>query len=337
MNLRRRASCPPTLETVWESTIQLNGSQSYSEASAEAESADLAHGLLYVRSTGWAVLKSLFHPGRLGWQPRHAVLEPSTERHGEPRLLLFKSEDTDSLNEEVRLLSPVQLNCLERTPVQIECDPEGISSMHRFTLSVAGKVLELAATSEVQRIRWVHALGESVCSTPSPFTATSPQPRARVTQPSAHGADFEDGGRVRLLQRRVADTYNMGKLIVQGADYIIVEGLHRVRGSSHALKLVSKRRSSSRHARRLSPRKCQALLAQCLEEVYELPHHVCLVWAHGTHDVDAQHDGCLSGMVLDALNVLKELMPERHKGEIMLKGGDTQRLISRILALDCHL
>ena len=380
MNLRRRASCPPTLETVWESTIQLNGSQSYSEASAEAESADLAHGLLYVRSTGWAVLKSLFHPGRLGWQPRHAVLEPSTERHGEPRLLLFKSEDTDSLNEEVRLLSPVQLNCLERTPVQIECDPEGISSMHRFTLSVAGKVrrpphahsaprfskrtapvvvrapsphppqptrltaplptrqvLELAATSEVQRIRWVHALGESVCSTPSPFTATSPQPRARVTQPSAHGADFEDGGRVRLLQRRVADTYNMGKLIVQGADYIIVEGLHRVRGSSHALKLVSKRRSSSRHAQRFSPRKCQALLAQCLEEVYELPHHVCLVWAHGTHDVDAQHDGCLSGMVLDALNVLKELMPERHKGEIMLKGGDTQRLISRILALDCHL
>ena len=140
MNLRRRASCPPTLETVWESTVQLNGSQAHSEASADAESADLAHGLLYVRSTGWAVLKSLFHPGRLGWQPRHAVLEPSTERHGEPRLLLFKSEDTDSLHEEVRLLSPVQLNCLERTPVQIECDPEGISSMHRFTLSVAGKV-----------------------------------------------------------------------------------------------------------------------------------------------------------------------------------------------------
>ena len=75
-------------------------------------------------------------------------------------------------------------------------------------------MLELAATSELQRIRWVHALGESVCSTPSPFTTTSPQPRARVTQPSAHGADFEDGGRVRLLQRRVADTYNMGKLIV---------------------------------------------------------------------------------------------------------------------------
>lgn len=363
MNLRRRASCPPTLETVWESTVQLNGSQSHSEASADDASAELAHGLLYVRSSGWAVLKSLFHPGRMGWQPRHAVLEPSTERHGEPRLLLFNSEDTDSLHEEVRLLSPVQLNCLERTPIQIECDPEGISSMHRFTLSVAGKVrpaplaspsgrpclcallstssahdrqvLELAATSELQRIRWVHALGESVCSTPSPFTTTSPQPRARATEPSE--PDFGDGGRVRLLQRRVADTYNMGKLIVQGADYIIVEGLHRVRGSSHALKLVSKRRSSSRHARRFSPRKCQALLAQCLEEVYELPHHVCLVWAHGTHDVDAQHDGCLSGMVLDALNVLKELMPERHKGEIMLKGGDTQRLISRILALDCHL
>lgn len=100
---------------------------------------------------------------------------------------------------------------------------------------------------------------------------------------------------------------------------------------------MTKRRSSSRHARRLSPRKCQALLAQCLEEVYELPHHVCLVWAHGTHDVDIQHDGCLSGMVLDALKVLKELMPERQKGEIMLQGGDTQRLISRILALDCHL
>ena len=30
-------------------------------------------------------------------------------------------------------------------------------------------------------------------------------------------------------------------------------------------------------------------------------------------------------------------MPERQKGEIMLQGGDTQRLISRILALDCHL
>ena len=59
--------------------------------------------------------------------------------------------------------------------------------------------------------------------------------------------------------------------------------------------------------------------------------------AFGSTWVDAQHDGCLSGMVLDALNVLKELMPERHKGEIMLKGGDTQRLISRILALDCHL
>ena len=314
--------------------MQLNGSQSHSEACVDV-STDLAHGLLYIRSSGWTALKSLFQPGRLGWQPRHAVLEPSTERLREPRLLLFKSEDTDSLHEEVRLLSPVQLNCLERTPVQIECDPKGVSSMHRFTLLVSGKVLELAATSELQRIRWVHALGESVCSTPGPFTAVSPQPRARTNAPSA--ADFEDGGRVRLLQQRVADTYNMGKLIVQGADYIVVEGLHRVRGSSHALKLVTKRRSSSRHARRLSPRKCQALLAQCLEEVYELPHHVCLVWAHGTHDVDIQHDGCLSGMVLDALKVLKELMPERQKGEIMLQGGDTQRLISRILALDCHL
>ena len=113
--------------------------------------------------------------------------------------------------------------------------------------------------------------------------------------------------------------------------------------ASHALKLLAK--TSTRFTKRgwlsglgprtLGPRVCSRLLAQCLDEVYEGANHVCLVMHWGTHELDSRHE--LACAVLEALRLLHELVPEAPQEELMLRAQDTQRLMLRLLALDCHL
>ena len=168
----------------------------------------------------------------------------------------------------------------------------------------------------------------------------------------------------------------MGKVLAQGDDFLVVEGVCLRGQRSHALKLLSK--SSPRFhmplphdghgghdggnsVSRLGPRAVSQLLAQCLEEVYEGPNHVCLVMHWGSHELDHHHG--LAVAVLEALRLLREVMPQSAPlnsldggGEgggggggggidaltssddgLMLSGEDMRKLIERLSALDSHL
>ena len=189
----------------------------------------------------------------------------------------------------------------------------------------------------------------------SPVSVSSPLP-GEYTSGVYIGAPLEgalpiigalgsaQGGKVHLGHSRVADNYTMGKVLAQGEDFMVVEGFNMRTHRSHALKLLSK--SSTRLTRRgwfsgggprkLGPRVCSSLLSQCLEEVYEGTNHVCMVMHWGTHELDSHHD--LACAVLEALRLLHELLPaETPEDGLLLRAEDTQRLMLRLLALDCHL
>ena len=231
----------------------------------------------------------------------------------------------EQLSEELVLLSPLQLHGLPAEGVHI-----------RFSLSANNAPpIELAADSEEERQRWMFALGESMCK-PPPMSPVS------VCGPRLHELTGTLGspcaGRVQLGRSKVADNYTMGKVLAQGADFMVVEGFNVKTHRSHALKLLSK--SSARFLRSgprsLGPRVCSRLLTQCLDEVYEGANHVCMVLHWGTHELDSHHE--LAFAVLEALRLLHELLPQDAPTEgLMLRAQDTQRLMLRLLALDCHL
>jgi hypothetical protein len=271
----------------------------------------------------------------------------------------------EQLSEELVLLSPLQLHCL----------PSDGRELSRFSLSAGEEPpVELAAGSEEERQQWMFLLGESVCPpSVAPDDCSSPDverrwgsPRAATASPSSiraqvwPDAECLDGspklcspslfssssasslkGRVQLARSRMADNYSMGKVLVQGDDYMVVEGLHLDTHRSHALKLLSKQsprfRTRTLGHRSLGPRVCCRLLAQCIEEVYEGPNHVAMVMHWGTHELDCQHD--LSVAVLEALRLLRELLPPDELPQEGLKLGaqDIQKLMARLYAIDSHL
>ena len=272
----------------------------------------------------------------------------------------YAQSDALELSEELVLLSPLQLHCL----------PAEGNHQYRFTLSAGdAPPVELAADSEEERQRWMFHIGESVCSpAPSPPTVSPPGSPSSVRAAAPLGSPilgsptvFNDSfwtessrssspgcvsdplqGPVRFACSRVADNYSMGKVLYQGDDYMIVEGLHLTTHRSHVLKLLSKqsprfRRSRDISKRGLGPRVCYRLLSQCIEEVYEGPNHVAMVMHWGTHELDAHHD--LSAAVLEALRLLRELLPPSELPREGLKLGamDTQKLMARLFALDSHL
>lgn len=249
--------------------------------------------------------------------------------------MFSQSDLMEQLSEELVLLSPLQLSGL----------PAEGSALYRFSLSAANMPpIELAADSEEERQRWMFALGESMCVRPqplgSPVSVAHPLPGELA---NALGSPL--GGRVQLLRSRVADNYTTGKVLAQGDDFMVVEGFNVRTHRSHALKLLAK--SSKRltrpgwfqaggRASSLGPRVCSRLLTQCLEEVYEGENHVCMVMHWGTHELDSHHE--LACAVLEALRLLHELLPHDTPEEgLMLRAEDTQRLMMRLLALDCHL
>jgi len=271
---------------------------------------------------------------RRPFHARFAVLLPASAggiAGGPPRLQLFLSDLMEQLSEELVLLSPLQLHCLPAD-----------GTLVRFSLSANnGPPIELAANSEEERQRWMFALGESVCKAPPP---ASPVTVSSELLPASPLESPAQGGRVQFGRAKVADNYTMGKVLAQGSDYMVVEGFNVRTHRSHALKLLAK--DSARLQRRgwlqgggprsLGPRVCSRLLTQCLDEVYEGAHHVCLVMHWGTHELDAHHE--LACAVLEALRLLHELLPsDTPQDGLMLRAQDTQRLMLRLLALDCHL
>lgn len=331
-----KASRPPELDTVWEF---IDAVPSQDDALSAAPEDARMQGVLFMRpTTFWARLLQ-----RRAWLPRFAVLEAA---HGStpPRLLLFQTEAMDTLLEDIWLTSPLQLHC-HCSPAEASKDEaardggEGgaSSSAHMgFTLRTAQQSsdVELAAIGELDRSRWLLALGESV-------SAKTPPPSPPPLSPSSPAA-LRTAGRVRLASSRLADRYSMGKVLVQGEGYCIVEGLHLATSSSHALKLVSKTHASPEPRpwgrSGIRPHAAWSILSKCLHEVYEGANHVCIVMHWGTHDLDGEHH--LSSAVLEALRLLHEVLPsENVKGDagVMLGAEDMRCLMLRVLALDCHL
>lgn len=277
----------------------------------------------------------------------------------------------EQLCEELILYSPVQLHCLPS---------DGKEHSRFSLSAGNAPPIELAADSDEERQRWMLLLGESVCppcitptDCPSPgggdsrssstsslaSAATAPGSPKSICWPDVD-AELLGGsspklcsprlfssssastlkGRVQLASSRVADNYSMGKVLAQGDDYMIVEGLHLDTHRSHALKLLSKQspRFRTRNGRcSLGPRYCCQLLAQCIEEVYEGPNHVAMVMHWGTHELDSHHD--VSIAVLEALRLLRELLPpsELPKEGLKLGAEDLQKLMARLFAIDSHL
>ena len=84
-------------------------------------------------------------------------------------------------------------------------------------------------------------LGSPVLASPSIFS-------------SFVGSSSSDlSGRVQLGRSRVADNYSMGKVLAQGDDYMVVEGLHLATHRSHALKLLSKQSPRFRRETQTGP------------------------------------------------------------------------------------
>jgi len=265
--------------------------------------------------------------GRCQWDPRFAVLQPATHA-APPKLLLFISELMEELHEELLLLWPLQLDCL---PPDFPATPSGA----RFALSSAGaKPIELSAPTDELRQRWIYCLGESMRAISEGGSAlwSAPLPGASVLPSSCFN------GQVHLKQSRVSDHYRMGKVLAQGDDYMVVEGQHLQTSQSFALKLLSKHSTWLSEVDAGPSRTCSRLIGHCVDELYEGANHVCIVMRWGTHELDAKHQ--LAAAVLQALRLLREVQPDNadllSKGFMMCK-ADTQKLLLRAVALDCHL
>lgn len=265
----RRASSKPSLHTVWELGGDVVDAVPPTElALDDADSTGGAtnmSGWLWVRPTSFLPLRLLF--GRRALQSRYAVLQPTgATSDGPPRLQLFAKSDMCELSEELLLLSPVQLQCLPNEGRHV-----------RFALSAAdAPPVEFVVDSEDERLRWMLALGETVCpgppapGSPVPGAASPVDSPARTMLSARHNSASADlysyrnswpqapspeampspgvpspcalrnSGRVRLGRSRVAEHYSMGSVLAQGEHFLVVEGVHISTNRPHSLKLISK-------------------------------------------------------------------------------------------------
>ena len=80
------------------------------------------------------------------------------------------------------------------------------------------------------------------------------------------------------------------------------------------------------------------LIASFVEAVYVAPRYVGVVMKWGMHEVDASHQ--LSCVLLDALELLRELLPTERRAEsthYKLDATQVQQLLLRSLSLDVYL
>ena len=88
----------------------------------------------------------------------------------------------------------------------------------------------------------------------------------------------------------------------------------------------------------LDPMHSFYLIASFVEAVYVAPRYVGVVMKWGMHEVDASHQ--LSCVLLDALELLRELLPTERRAEsthYKLDATQVQQLLLRSLSLDVYL
>ena len=317
----------PALDTVWEAVQEKWNHTNQGQNDENNEIITLTE-FVHVKTTH--ELMCLI--SAVTWEHRFAVL--LLEKYDAPRIMLFHNESMVQLHDEIRLLPPLELQCLPD-----QQGPAG-ETLVPISVSCAGvETVEIAVQSHEVRTNWMYLLGESV--SPSRrrnssicLSSWSSSPRLGLEEP------------LRVLQRRVADTYRMGKVLESGFDYIVVEGLHLHTSTSHALKLINKGSEADLRTGARSQGDTWSKsdwvgwneMWRILGEVYEGPQHVCLVMEWGTHNFDSQHR--LGSIVLEALRLLHELLPIGDMcldGALMVSASDIKKLIKRLLALDWHL
>lgn len=136
------------------------------------------------------------------------------------------------------------------------------------------------------------------------------------------------------------DSYVLKKRdLVAGASFAVHEGVHRKLQRNYSIKIVS--RSGLRPEpgiMRLDPMQTFYLVSSFVDEVFATPRTLALCMKWGTHEVDQAHR--MSELVLDALDLLRELLPPGEHSQpksFRLDREDLQNLLLRSLALDTFL
>ena len=151
---------------------------------------------------------------------------------------------------------------------------------------------------------------------------------------AAHESLQRDTLPMRLAPGLVEQRYSIKQQLGGGAHHKVIEGVHRQTHKNHALKLVS-RGGRLRVTKVLDTMQVFHLISSFVDEVYCHPNYVCICFKWGMHEVDASHQ--LSAWIVDALHLLRELLPPRKHPYFRLGAHDMQRVLLRTSCLDLYL
>ena len=116
----------------------------------------------------------------------------------------------------------------------------------------------------------------------------------------------------------------------------VIEGVHRETLKNHSLKIVGRGgRAKLRVVKALDAMQVFELISSFVDEVYFHPNYVCICFKWGTHEVDSSQQ--LTAWIVDALHLLRELLPPKQHAHLRLDVQDVQRLLLRTTCLDCYL
>jgi hypothetical protein len=218
-----------------------------------------------------------------------------------------------------------------------------------------------STSSEGEAAGWRYDLGTAnnsshmpVHGLPSPWSALlsrlarsgtislSPLSQAELVAAAHDSLRHKDALPLRLRTGVLEDHYLLKRELASGAHFEVTEGVQRETQRNYSVKIVSRhvtaRLGPAGAGRQLDPMQAFYLICSFVDEVFAQPHSVCLCMKWGCHEVDASHQ--LSCLILDALDLLRELLPpeERHKcRRLRLNRADLQRVLLRSLALDTFL
>jgi len=151
---------------------------------------------------------------------------------------------------------------------------------------------------------------------------------------AAHESLQKDSRPMRLVPGLVEQRYTIKQQLGSGAHHKVMEGVHRQTQKNHALKLVP-RGGRLRATKVLDKMQVFHLISSFVDEVFCHPNYVCVCFKWGTHEVDASHQ--LSAWIVDALHLLRELLPPSKHPYFRLGAHDMQRVLLRASCLDLYL
>ena len=106
----------------------------------------------------------------------------------------------------------------------------------------------------------------------------------------------------------------------------VIEGVHRETLKNHSLKIVGRGgRAKLRVVKALDAMQVFELISSFVDEVYFHPNYVCICFKWGTHEVDSSQQ--LTAWIVDALHLLRELLPPKQHAHLRLDVQDVQRLL----------